>query len=167
MIERYRQWYEQEKASNSVLLEMMSSLPDTKREDPRFERCLILAEHLCACRENWLDRMVDSGEEQVAWWPTSTNLDDLPGRFAAIEARWTAYLASLADEDLDVDFQFPVSGGHYRWNIEGQIMQLVGHAFYHRGQIALLIDELGGKAVDTDFLFWATQEQPHRWKFIP
>jgi uncharacterized damage-inducible protein DinB len=34
------------------------------------------------------------------------------------------------------------------------LTQLFGHAWYHRGQIAQLVAELGGKAVDTDYIFW-------------
>ena len=32
-----------------------------------------------------------------------------------------------------------------------QIEQLAGHAAYHRGQIALLVDQLGGEVQDTDY----------------
>ena len=32
---------------------------------------------------------------------------------------------------------------------------MVGHAFYHRGQIVMLVAELGGDTVDTDYLFWS------------
>jgi uncharacterized damage-inducible protein DinB len=43
------------------------------------------------------------------------------------------------------------------------LTQVFGHAWYHRGQIASLVAELGGKAVDTDFIFWcklAPLDQP-------
>jgi uncharacterized damage-inducible protein DinB len=165
-IERYRAWFEQEKASNAKMLGMVASVPEASRSDPRFERAVVLAAHLAACRENWLDRMVAGGTSQVDWWPEGPALEDLPARFAVLEAKWTAYLASLTDQGLDVDFEFPVTGGRYRWNIEGQIMQLVGHAFYHRGQIALLVDELGGTAVDTDYLYWAFETHSERWKRV-
>ncbi|MGC4045162.1 MAG: DinB family protein [Armatimonas sp.] len=38
--------------------------------------------------------------------------------------------------------------------IEVQIVQLIGHAPYHRGQVALLVDQLGGEVVDTDYADW-------------
>lgn len=164
MVERYRTWFEQEKASTVKMLAMIDSVPLDKRADPRYDQALRLAGHLAACRENWLDRMIDGGTHQVTWWPRSAKCENLRKRFARLEARWTAYLATLTDDVLDVDFEFPVTGGSYRWNIEGQVMQLVGHAFYHRGQIALLVDQLGGKSVDTDFLFWAIEQHPDRWR---
>ncbi|MBI3722323.1 MAG: DinB family protein, partial [Fimbriimonas ginsengisoli] len=124
-----------------------------------------LAAHLAACRENWLDRMIAGGKTQVDWWPKKVELGSLAGRYAKMEAKWTDYLAGLGEDGLDVDFEFPLSGGGgYRWSIEGQIVQLVGHAFYHRGQISLLVSQLGGETEDTDYLFWAFGRQPERWK---
>lgn len=163
-IENYRLWYEHEVASNAKMLKMISSVPEEARTDERFLQAVVLAAHLAACRENWLDRMTEGGQNQTSWWPKKPKLEELKARFSAIESRWTAYLASLKDEDLDVDFDFKLSANAgYRWNIEGQIVQLVGHAFYHRGQISLLVDQLGGKTVDTDFLFWAYKREPERW----
>ena len=167
-IEHYRHWYEHEKASNSAMLKMLKSVPDDKRGDPRFQQAVTLAAHLAACRENWLDRMTNGGQDQTDWWQERAVLEDLPKRYKKIEKRWTDYLASLTDRKLDVDFDFPVSTGKsgYRWNIEGQIVQLVGHAFYHRGQISLLVDQLGGKTMDTDYLYWEVKRQPERYKQI-
>ena len=164
-IDDYRLWHEHEKASNAKMLEMIESVPESTRDDERFRQAVVLAAHLAACRENWLDRMTADGTNQAPWWPESANLDDLPARFAALESRWTDYLANLNDDNLDVDFDFAVArGSGYRWNIEGQIVQLVGHAFYHRGQVALLVDQLGGTTEDTDYLFWAFKSRPDRWK---
>ena len=164
-IEVYRRWYEQERVSNGQMLGMLESVPAEARSDPRFQRAVVLAAHLAACRENWLDRMVAGGTHQVEWWPESAEIAGLGPRYVALEERWSAYLDQLCDDQLDVDFEFSVSSDtRYRWNIEGQIMQLVGHAFYHRGQIALLVEQLGGETVDTDYLYWAFETQPDRWK---
>jgi uncharacterized damage-inducible protein DinB len=166
-IEVFRKWYEQEKDSNTKMLEMIASVLDSNRRDERFHRALVLAHHLAACRENWLDRMIRGSESQVAWWDEDVSFQTLRQRYDALEKRWTEYLANLDDERLAEDFEFPIgSGKRYRWNVEGQIMQLVGHAFYHRGQIALLVDQLGGETIDTDYLYWATQQQPERWKAL-
>src|SRR5207244_4231162 len=85
-----------------------------------------------------------------------TPLESLRSRFSALESSWTDYLRAVDDDDLEREFEFPTrEGSRYRWSIEGQIVQLVGHAFYHRGQISLLVDELGGEPVDTDYLYWS------------
>lgn len=162
LVDRYREWYEQEIDANDKMLMMIESVPDEKRSDPKFQRAIVLAAHLAACRENWLDRMTTGGKNQTDWWPENARLEDQRARYTKIERLWTDYLANLSEEEMARDFEFEASqGGRYRWNVEGQIMQLIGHAFYHRGQIAQIVDELDGDTVDTDYLFWAYNRNPN------
>src|ERR1044071_3930638 len=81
-IEIYRTWFEQEKDSNAKMLEMLRSTPPEKRQDERYHRALVLAHHLAACRENWLDRMIGGSANQVDWWPETAPLDTLDARYA-------------------------------------------------------------------------------------
>lgn len=156
VLEVYRDLYEHEKDCNDKMLTMIESVPESSRPDARFQRAVTLADHLCACRENWLDRMTAGGVNQVAWWNEKSKLDTLRPRFASMEEKWTDYLAGVDEAALPEEFEFPGGDGNrYRWQIEGQIKQLVGHGAYHRGQIALLVDQLGGESVDTDYLYWA------------
>jgi uncharacterized damage-inducible protein DinB len=156
MIERYREWYEQERDSNTKMLAMIDSVSASRRNDPRFAQAVGLAAHLAACRENWLDRMISGGLRQVDWWPQNGTPEELRTRYAITSAAWKGYLDSLTTAELERDFEFTATDGSlYRWSVEGQIMQLIGHAFYHRGQIALLVEQLGGATVDTDYLYWA------------
>src|ERR1700722_17855030 len=153
MIDRYRHWYEQECDSNDKMLSMLESVPGHRRDDSHFSKAVNLPGHLAACRENWLSRM--AGEPATSdWWPQGFDVAELRPRFAKLQEAWTSYLESLSDEDLGRSFEFTTRDGkRYRWGIEGQLVQLVGHAFYHRGQIALLVEGLGGETVDTDYLY--------------
>ena len=162
-IDHYRECYEHERDCNAKMLEMIASAPAEKRGDPRFQRAVNLAAHLAACRENFHDMMAADGTNRGDWWPESASFESLGPRFAAIEAKWTDYLASLSDADLAGDFITDEGEyGRYRLGVECQILQLLGHAFYHRGQVALLVDQLGGTTVDTDYVEWALPRNP-RW----
>jgi uncharacterized damage-inducible protein DinB len=155
LLERYRVLYEHEKDCNHKLLAMLESVPEARRADPRFQQAVTLADHLAAGRENWLDWMEGEGRNQVAWWDERCELATLRPRFAALESQWTDYLARLEADRLAQDFEFSESDGErYRLPIEVQIMQLIGHASYHRGQVSLLVDQLGGETVDTDYADW-------------
>jgi uncharacterized damage-inducible protein DinB len=159
--DRYREWYEHERDCNKKMLAMLESVPDPARHDPRYKRAVELADHLAACRENWLDRMTSGGVRQVDWWPQGASVDSLKKRYLGTEAAWKSYLAGVTDKDLEAAFEFhSADGNRYRWSIEGQIFQLVGHAYYHRGQISLLVQELGGQTGDTDYLYWAYTRYP-------
>lgn len=159
LIERFRKWYEHEKAANQAMLNMLASVPTQRRSGPDFAKAVNLAAHLALCRENWLNRMDSDGSAVDHWFETDTDFDSLPQRFANIERFWTLYLHRLTDEDLSKEFSFNVTetGQPFNIEIEIQITQLVGHAFYHRGQIVQLVDNLGGETMDTDYLFWAVQ----------
>ena len=156
LIERFRKWYEHEKAANQLMLDMMDSVPTDRRSEPAFGRAVDLASHLALCRENWLNRMDGDGKAVTGWFEQGVEFDTLRQRFANIERLWTLYLHRLNDEDLTKNFDFTgTDGSPYSLEIEIQITQMVGHAFYHRGQIVMLVDGLGGETVDTDYLFWA------------
>ncbi len=168
LLERYRAWYEYEIDCNRKMLAMLESVPEARRSDARFQQAVTLADHLAACREKWLDYMLDymagKGSNQIAWWDAQCNLATLPPRFAALESQWTDYLACLEPDQLAQDFEFIESNGErFRLPIEVQIVQLIGHASYHRGQVALLVDQLGGETVDTDYAdWWWTHQEEQR-----
>ena len=155
LIERYRVLYEYEKDCNDKMLAMLESVPDDRRNDARFQQAVTLAGHLAAVRENWLNHMDSQGHDLVAWWDAKCDLSVLRPRFAALERQWTDYLAHLGDDQLAQDFAFTEMGQSFSLPTEAQIEQLVEHAAYHRGQIVLLVDQLEGETVDTDYVYWA------------
>jgi uncharacterized damage-inducible protein DinB len=148
--------YEYEKDCNAKMLAMIDSVGVVNRADARFQQAVNLANHLAACRENWLDRMDGEGDKQVAWFEEKGDFATLRPRFEAVHAVWTEYLAALDDTQLARDFDFPTTAGsRFAVPTHVQLEQLVGHACYHRGQVALLVAQLGGETVDTDYLYWS------------
>lgn len=157
---RYRHWYIQERYANEKMLTMLDSVPEAARTDARFTKAVQLAAHLAACRENYLE-ILQGREAKSPWWPTDVAVETLRPRYASVESGWSAFLASLSDNTLTRDIELNEDGFQYRWNIEGQTFQLLGHAYYHRGQISLLVDQLGGTTVDTDYVDWEMENNPH------
>ena len=160
LIERYRTFYAHEKDCNDKMLTMLESVPEAGRGDDRFQRAVNIAGHLAACRENWRTCMDEGRQDWVPWFETQCDLATLRPRFAALEAKWTDYLARLDETTLAQSFAFADNGETFRIPTEVQVAQLVGHAFYHRGQVALLVDQLGGETVDTDYVDWVWSQQP-------
>jgi len=156
LITRYRHWYDHERYANEKMIVMIESVPESARTDARFTRAVELAAHLVACRENHLE-ILQGRDGTSPWWPKDVPVDTLRPRFAHLESAWSAYLNSLSDDTLTQNVELREDTYRYLWNIEGQVFQLVGHAYYHRGQISLLVDELGGTTVDTDYVDWVIE----------
>ena len=154
-IERYRELYQYEVDCNQKMLKMIESVPAENRGDPRYQRACCIAAHLAACRENWLCHMAGTGSPTTDWFVESCDPSTLPHRYASLETGWTNWLADIDDESLEKDFSFKDGGSVWNVKTRVQVEQLVGHACYHRGQIVLLIDMLGGETVDTDYVNWA------------
>lgn len=156
MIERFRKWYEHERDCNAKCMAMLESVPAEKRQSDSFQRAVDKMSHLVAARQRWLTRL-GYWQELPAIFPKGTSLADLPAMVAKTETAWIDFLSRLDEKDLEreVEWVAVFDNKKYRWNLEGILTQVNGHAWYHRGQIAMLVADLGGKAVDTDYIFFA------------
>jgi uncharacterized damage-inducible protein DinB len=154
LADRFIRWYEYERDCNAKSLEMLASVPAERRSAPEFQKAGDRMAHLAAARRRWLYRLGHFPEAPPPFLQ-GTALADLPKLVADTEAAWVAYLSRLDDRELarTLEWQMP-DGRRYRWDVEGILTQTFGHAWYHRGQIAQLVAMLGGKAVDTDYIFW-------------
>jgi uncharacterized damage-inducible protein DinB len=159
LADRFRRWYEHERDSNAKIVQMLASVPADRRGSPDFQRALAKATHLITAREIWLSRLGHIDGAPASWDTPTATLEELPRRFETIERAWTAYLSRLDDRELARVFEFSGASGRWRWNVEGTLTQVNGHAWYHRAQIATLVAGLGGKAIDTDYIFWARPEK--------
>jgi uncharacterized damage-inducible protein DinB len=155
LADRFRHWYEYERDCNAKSLEMLQSVPTEKRETPEFQKAVGRLAHLCAARQRWLNRL-GHWSNLPPVFPQSTKLSELPAKIADTEAGWVQYLRGLDEAELARELEWSIDNAkRYRWTVEGVLTQVFGHAWYHRGQIAQLVAGLGGKAVDTDYIFWS------------
>lgn len=156
MVERFRQWYAYERDCNTRTMEMLRSVPENRRGEAKFQRAVGRMAHMVAARRRWMYRMGLLSELPPLF--PDTTLAELPEQIADIEQLWTNYLDRLEEAELARSFESVLANGkRYRLNVEQVLTQLFGHAFYHRGQVAQSVAELGGTTVDTDFIFWCSQ----------
>jgi uncharacterized damage-inducible protein DinB len=154
LADRFRRWYEYERDCNAKSLAMLSSVPVERRAAAEFQKAVDRMAHLVAARRRWLHRL-GHFPEAPALFPDGTTLTNLSALVEDTEAAWVAYLDRLNEQELARVFEWEVADGRrYRWDVEGVLTQVFGHAWYHRGQIAQLVAGLGGNAVDTDYIFW-------------
>ena len=156
--DRFRRWYDYERDCNAKSLAMLESVPAERRAAAEFQKAVDRMAHLVVARRRWLFRL-GMLTELPGLFPKGTSLTDLPALVAETETGWVAYLSRLDDAELARTLEWDaVDGKRYRWDVEGILTQVFGHAWYHRGQIAQLVAGLGGKAVDTDYVYWCQLE---------
>jgi len=140
---------------------MLWTVPEVRHETTAFRRAVDLMDHLQAERLMWLHRLGAWPTPISQLFPTGISLHQLADKVAVTEDAWVRFLEDLDDEDLSQSLQWDglTIEGTWRWTVEGILTQAHGHAWYHRGQIALLIEQLGGEAVETDFIAWDRPER--------
>lgn len=153
-IEHFRWWYEHEKDANAKSIAMLESVPEPARTQPGFARAMGKMGHLVVARQMWLYRLGHAAYKPQEWFPV-WSFDELRANVSAIQDSWTTYLATLTEPELAREFEYTGADGvRRRWPLLDLLTQVGGHAWYHRGQIAMLVKDLGGAAVDTDYIFW-------------
>lgn len=155
LVDRYRLWYEYERDCNAKIVGMLRSVPRDQVDTKAYRRAVELFDHLLTARIIWLNRLGGCTNKPGEWFPKGATLDELVEKQEETEELWTRYLSQLTDEGLAQTFRYSVQDGRtFEWKLEHLLTQVFGHAWYHRGQIALLIDQIGGVTPDTDFIFW-------------
>jgi uncharacterized damage-inducible protein DinB len=159
--DRYRRWFAYEKDAHEKTLQSLGTVPPERREDPSFRKAVSLLGHLVAARQLWLHRcgVRPTGPSTLAeFFPESLTLEELKVRLDDMHREWDDYLARLDETELARVFEYrALEGDRFRNRVEDITTQLVGHSWYHRGQVAALVRELGGKPAATDYIFWVRE----------
>ena len=121
------------------------------------ERPLKTFSHIIGAQRIWLTRLESPDLPFAGSWPTLT-LDECCAGTEEMHQRWTAFLERLTPEKLGEDLVYPSSKGvEFRTPIQDVLMHLVMHSAYHRGQLAVVVREAGGKPAATDYVVYVRQ----------
>jgi uncharacterized damage-inducible protein DinB len=88
--------------------------------------------------------------------PSPLACDDLPAlrvRWGEVEHEQLAFLAQLIDSELErrVTYENP-PGVAWTYALRHMLQHVVNHSTYHRGQVVVLLRQLGASTVATDLL---------------
>jgi len=156
--ERYRRWFEYEKDAHEKVLASLRSVPEAKRAAPEFQKAVSWLAHMMAARKLWLFRFGVAKEAPTEFFPLSITLEEVTAQVKEIHRIWTDYLCRLDDAELARVFEYQsLDGPWFRNSVEDILTQLFGHSWYHRGQIAALVRDIGEEPAATDFVFWARE----------
>lgn len=98
--------------------------------------------------------------------PSKLNAEDFPTvdsvvrTWQTIEGHIRGFLATLDDGALTHEVSYPGRGGSIRTMPIGELMHhAILHAMHHRGQVALLLRELGFAPGNMDLLFYYAEKR--------
>jgi uncharacterized damage-inducible protein DinB len=111
--------------------------------------------HILSAEWGWLDRCGGHKRGPALKADDYPTVESLVTTWAKVEQWMRAFLAELKDEDLHRTVEFKSPGGETRSMPLGELMQHGAiHGVHHRGQIALLLRELGCVPGNFDMLLY-------------
>lgn len=112
----------------------------------------LLLSHILLAEQIWLLRLSGGDSSQIPTFE-EFSLAECVRMSDEIHKSYLKFLDALTEDDLDSSIIYKNTKGlEFQTSIKDVLTHVGLHAVYHRGQIALLIRENGGEAVNTDFI---------------
>lgn len=124
--------------------------------DGEFEsKAKLLLSHILLAEKIWLTRLNGQDSSGI---PTFQEfpIGDCEKMAADVHRGYMEFIDSLSENDLDSSITYKNTKGEEFSTPIREVLSHVGlHGVYHRGQIAWLVREGGGAAVNTDYITFA------------
>lgn len=151
-IHRFKELLEYEVQAGELVIQSLRSVPEDSRGSPEFRSAVDKLAHVFHARLMWLARFDNKPETEL--FPQGATLEDLPMLGERVAEHWRARLETIKENQLDNLFEYTAYDGRRFANTYQEILtQLFGHAWYHRGQIASLVNRCGGTPAVTDYIY--------------
>lgn len=109
--------------------------------------------HIATSEWVWLRRWRGDSPSAVAEWGSLERATALMQKLAEIEAERASFLRGLTDDDLERPLSYRnLKGEGFTQPLVDQLVHVVNHSTYHRGQIATLSRQAGFPAPATDLI---------------
>jgi uncharacterized damage-inducible protein DinB len=155
VIELLRSLFHYQAWADAAILEALQAHPQSLHDEWLFKRLhhIVTAQRIYLSR--CLARPVDAPKESPA------SFDQLVQIFRATHEEELAFVAGLANADLERRFEMPALGSHPTV-VEG-LTQVVLHSQNHRGQCLTRLRENGAKPPTLDYILWAKARPVPSW----
>lgn len=152
MTDHFRAMQKYEAWANKATLDSMESVPASARGSTQFTRALQVMAHNQLARAVWLARLEGRSEKVADWFP-AWPVEQTRARAAELDQAWSALVERTGDADLARSVAYSSSEGvAYRSTVHEVLTHVYNHSTYHRGQVARLVTEAGGRRASTDFI---------------
>jgi uncharacterized damage-inducible protein DinB len=156
----YNHW-----ANQRVLASVASLSPEqfTRSMGNRFSSVRDTLAHILSAEWIWLERWLGRSPRQMLAASDFPTVDTLRQRWATVEQDLSRFLQTLTPDRLQQSVAYINRAGEpFSYPLWQQMMHVVNHSSYHRGQITTLLRQLGAEPQNTDFLSYYDM-QPKTW----
>jgi uncharacterized damage-inducible protein DinB len=109
--------------------------------------------HICGGEWIWLERFYGNAPSAIPNDSTIQTVAALREHWRPQAERLLAFVAGLAQNDLDRMLEYKtISFGNYKNPLWQSLQHLANHGTYHRGQVATMLRQLGAKPILTDLM---------------
>jgi len=156
--------YEYDKWADSRLFEVIAVLTGDqykKNLNSSFGGIQGTFVHILSANKVWLDRWTGRKPEPLS-------VENFP-EIEIFKKQWDMYqcgisnfLQSLTDERLNTPLQYSdFKGNIYNESLFQLMLHKVNHSSYHRGQLVMMLRQLGMEVVSTDMITYIRQKEKH------
>lgn len=157
VVDEIRELYEYHRWANGRMLDAVANLEREQFVQPvggSFGSVQGTLTHMLAADWVWLQRWRGTSPTAFPDWDVPT-FEALRARWAEVEADQAAFVEGLESDDLYRMVAYRNLAGTPGDNELWQLLRhVVNHATYHRGQITVLLRNLGHGAPSTDLVLW-------------
>lgn len=150
MLEQFRKNYEYDYWANDRYVKALIEMPSPP------EKAVKILGHILFAMDVWLARLK---KEDLSRFPTpypSYNLAECQQKLEELHGKWRGYLSGLGPDGLSEKIDYTnTQGKRFEQVVQNVLVHVVNHSHYHRGQLATLIAQGGGKRPETDYIGYA------------
>ena len=147
LLEQFRKNYEYNYWANDQFLTALSDMSQPP------EKAVKLMGHILFALDVWLARLKKEDLSRFTDPNPSYILPECRQKLDELHAKWKDYLAHLKPEEMKEKFvSINTQGKSTEQIVQNVLMHVVNHSHYHRGQLASLVNQGGGKRPNTDYI---------------
>lgn len=118
------------------------------------------AAHILSAEWAWLERWQGRSPKQMLdplGFPTA---EALRPRWAQVEQEQKTFLETLSEERLAADLEYlNLQGESVTLPLWQQMLHMINHSSYHRGQVTTMLRQVGAKPVATDLIAFYREQR--------
>ena len=160
-LDAIRELYDYNHWANQRVLSAMTPLTDdmfTRNMGNSFVSLRDTLAHILGAEWIWLERWLGRSPKALLSASDFPTLQALQRRWAAVRLDQNQYIQTLLPERLNDDVSYTnTRGERYSYALWRQMLHVINHSSYHRGQVTTLLRQMGAEPAGTDLLVYYDQ----------